>query len=60
MKCVKSCLKHMALRLFTNQVLSCGISGSEVMENAGRSSHLELHRSDKTVETMWRILVISN
>jgi hypothetical protein len=41
-------------------VLSCGISGSEVMENAGRSSHLELHRSDKTVETMWRILVISN
>jgi hypothetical protein len=30
------------------------------MEDAGRSSHLEVHRSDKNVETVWRILVISN
>jgi hypothetical protein len=31
-KCVKSCLKRMALKLFTNKVLSSGISGSEVVE----------------------------
>jgi len=64
MKCVKSCLKHMALKLFTHQVLSSGISGSEVvggdMEGAETSSHLEVHRSDKNVETLWRILVILN
>jgi len=31
-KYVKSCLKHMALELFTTQVLSSGISGSQVVE----------------------------
>jgi hypothetical protein len=54
----------MALKLFTHQVLSSGISGSEVvggdMEGAETSSHLEVHRSDKNVETLWRILVILN
>jgi hypothetical protein len=34
--------------------------GGGDMEDAGRSSHQEVHRSDKNVETIWRILVISN